>query len=450
MKYLFLISLYLIQSSLNVAATGTIGTEFVLSFPNIKLNNDHYKIFCSNDNYDYASIVVKWWSLKDKETKTDNFTITPLGYNEYIFDKTEVVFTSYSGYAEVIYIPENRITISSNIPIRVVANFYSFDPIFNNIHLVPSIESLGKNYMIQLPEPDVDQFQLIQLLPLEIDTKIELTHYVNGVLLVKSDLVLQSAFGSEQLTLVRQQSNLTVNSSFLIESDQPIAVVAAVTCKIISYNCIYLSFMPQALPSYANGMVDSKIFSLTDYTSIVTLLPRGEASINIVGANGYEITQSMPDHINTPYNYQFTLSDEVEYLINLPNVSVTASRHFTDKFGSTFSYYFSGSCITNLLPVSGFITGRHLIPLTGDQKYLEIYTDLKNMYNIILDYKYIYYWNPHVKNLLSTDFEYVALLVDLTQFQDPTILLYSSGRYMAYFFNIWNGRLGCYEIGYNN
>uniref|UniRef100_A0A0N4ZGL9 IgGFc_binding domain-containing protein n=1 Tax=Parastrongyloides trichosuri TaxID=131310 RepID=A0A0N4ZGL9_PARTI len=453
MNYSIFITLLLISIPKIIAATDTIGTEFVLSFANLKLIADYYTIVCTNDNNYTATANIKWWSLLLNMEVEDFLFIEAHGYNEYSFNKYEVLYTSYSGYGEINFVPENRIMINSDLPISVVASFHNRCPNLKNLHLVPSIPSLGQNYMVQLPEPSRDQFQIIQFLPLKNDTLIEITHYVNGIYLSKSTLVLKSKFGSTQHVMVRQQHTSIENSSFLIQATKPIAVVATVTCVKTKFACDYVAYMPQSLPLPENEIPNEnsgKIFALTSNTDSVYIYPQGaeyaDIFITVSNDNKYDISEN----ISTYYPYEFLSTSTLEYQIVAFNSSLRASRFVSELHEAPLYGSNDGACITNLPPISCFITGKILFALYDSRRFIEVYTDVRNMYNMFINDISIYKFNPKTRVLVTTDFMYAAFEVDLSKLFGTTATLYSDGIYMAYYIDTWGAKLACYELGYNN
>ncbi|CEF70295.1 Hypothetical protein SRAE_2000492800 [Strongyloides ratti] len=455
MKQFIFIALLFIFQGINFAFSEiqTLGTEFVFSYANIdrRYEKDHYKFFITNDNNISTIVNLQWWSIKKNVMKTASFSLKPYGHDDWEFDKEDVLFTKYSGYGQISEVPENRIMISSSSPVRVVSQVWTKHPDFQDLYLVPCTKSLGKNYMIQLPEPSENELQLVQFLPLKQDTIVNVTHYVNGVFLTKTTAVLKANMGNDQQVMVRQYHSTLINSSFLIEASLPIAVVGAVTCVPTSSGCDYTAYMPQQLASW-NGVTMNKYmddkFLLTENAKNVFIYPpiTQDTSISISANN--EKSNVLTQNISTLYSYQFNPSGTAEYQITTMSSSLRASRHLLN--GDYIIGSNGGSCVTNILSLSNFISGRTFFAPYRPSSFIEIYTKETNLNNIYLNNIQLLNLKSHVRVLSVTKYTYVAVIIDLSQLNAETYLLYSNDKYIAYYIDTWEKKMACYELAYNN
>uniref|UniRef100_A0A0N5CGW2 IgGFc_binding domain-containing protein n=1 Tax=Strongyloides papillosus TaxID=174720 RepID=A0A0N5CGW2_STREA len=455
MKYLIFISLIFLFHGINYTYSipHTIGTEFVFSYANIdrKHETDHYKFFLTNDNNVSTIVNMQWWSIKKNAQQTASFTLKPYGVDSYEFKKEDILFTQYSGYGQISEVPENRIMLTASSPIRIVSQVWTKKPDFQDLYLVPCTKSVGKNYMVQLPEPSENEFQLIQLLPLKQDAYVNVTHYVNGKFLTKSTTTLKANMGNDQQVMVRQYHPTMINSSYLIEASVPIAIVAAVTCVSTQSGCDYTAYMPQQLASWdgvtTNTYPDNK-FLLTENTKNVFIYPpaTGAQSIPIQANN--ENTTVLSNNIPTLYTYQYNPSGTVEYQITTVSSSLRASRHLIN--GDYILGSNGGSCLTNILSLSNFITGRTFFAPYRPSSFIEVYTKETNMNSIYLNNIPLVNLKSHVRVLSVTKYAYVALIIDLSQLNADSYLLYSDDKYIAYYIDTWENKMACYELGYNN
>lgn len=341
--------------------------------------------------------------------------------------------------------------VSASSPIRIVSQVWTKRPYYQDLYLVPCTKSLGKNYMVQLPEPAQNEYQLIQLLPLKQNAIVNVTHYVNGKFLTKSTTVLKANMGNDQQVMVRQYHSTLINSSFLIEASVPIAVVAAVTCISTSSGCDYTAYMPQQLASWDGKTIDKYSddkFLLTENAKNIFIFPPLTSANSISISANNERSNMVTESISTHYSYQFNPSGTAEYEITTNSSSLRASRHLLN--GDYIIGSNGGSCITNILSLSNFITGRTFFAPYRSSSFIEIYTKETNLNSIYLNNIPLINLKSHVRVLEVTNYRYAALIIDLSQLNAPTYLLYSNDKYIAYYIDTWSNKMACYELAYNN
>uniref|UniRef100_A0AC35UDW1 IgGFc_binding domain-containing protein n=1 Tax=Rhabditophanes sp. KR3021 TaxID=114890 RepID=A0AC35UDW1_9BILA len=170
------------------------------------------------------------------------------------------LFNNYNGMNQLYTIPDNRIIITSDNPIKVLVqvNFGNFNgQTIGDMYLVYPDFLLGNKYKVKLPKSSDGTPGLISLMALDNGPTIRgsITQYKNGNVASVNQFILGVAVGERQTIFVSDSSDQDI--SYTIVANGEFVVVASVPCVDLSF---------------ASGNVASDSTSACDYSAF-TLLP---------------------------------------------------------------------------------------------------------------------------------------------------------------------------------
>uniref|UniRef100_A0AC35TXV2 N-acetylgalactosaminide beta-1,3-galactosyltransferase n=1 Tax=Rhabditophanes sp. KR3021 TaxID=114890 RepID=A0AC35TXV2_9BILA len=213
-------------------STDSDGTSFITSFVNydVEVTNDYelsLHLLPIDKQFDYVNI--SYYSLlTNKLEKRNNLKVLKGQTNEIFFNYYEVIAPINNQTQNIEIIPDARIFIESNHPLKVIASLYNTKTGKGDIYLVPSIKFAGTDYVISLPEPNYNGYQMFNILS-TVDIETEVIIDINYSLGIKSHNIryLNGSMGSNQIQVIVPKEFAA--DSFEIKSNHPIIIVAAIT-----------------------------------------------------------------------------------------------------------------------------------------------------------------------------------------------------------------------------
>uniref|UniRef100_A0AC35TY13 IgGFc_binding domain-containing protein n=1 Tax=Rhabditophanes sp. KR3021 TaxID=114890 RepID=A0AC35TY13_9BILA len=250
------------------------------------------------------------------------------------------LFNNYNGMNQLYTIPDNRIIITSDNPIKVLVqvNFGNFNgQTIGDMYLVYPDFLLGNKYKVKLPKSSNGTPGLISLMALDNGPPIRgfITQYKNGSIASVNQFILAGAVGERQAIFVSDSSDQDI--SYTIVANREFVVVANVPCVDLSFAsgnaasdstsaCDYSAFTLLPIQnydchSYLDGNGDIKGIS-SQFTNYIYELPNAvECSSNLLVFNNLK--------------YRVTTEDKVS--VNMGK-SISINSKSSDGFSSRSTY----------------------------------------------------------------------------------------------------------------
>uniref|UniRef100_A0AC35UF19 IgGFc_binding domain-containing protein n=1 Tax=Rhabditophanes sp. KR3021 TaxID=114890 RepID=A0AC35UF19_9BILA len=150
------------------------------------------------------------------------------------FSYAEIIDDSYTTTSGPVVIPDPRIIIKSNTPIKVIARIFNRITGKGDSYDLVSTNFVSNEYEVNLPKSNKDGFQLIHILPSDSSPSIvQYIHFQDGVQVDTGTLLLHNTLGAFQNAISVPFDGTSHNYYF--KGDNNFYITAAVTNVDINY-----------------------------------------------------------------------------------------------------------------------------------------------------------------------------------------------------------------------
>uniref|UniRef100_A0AC35TYL6 IgGFc_binding domain-containing protein n=1 Tax=Rhabditophanes sp. KR3021 TaxID=114890 RepID=A0AC35TYL6_9BILA len=447
-RLLICLSIWLITLGTSVQGIAdSDGTDFVANFLQYGSKNPKdfsVKLYFSCVSAAKATVTYKYTSLVTNALVTDTTVVDPGSFVSVFLKYQEIVTDGFVANGNVKLVPDTRVFIHSDVPIKVLAEIYNINTGVGDVYLVLPTSLAGSTFNIQLPQ-SVDGDAMIIAIAGQGNAK---TTIKVGVSINQGPLTTQNQVFDP--TMGQPQPFIAFNDAFAdsvyITSDQPISITIASTCVDLLYlvgksngrskPCDYAASMAQPIGVWDCQSIltpyDLRVITGT-YTNLLTASPSdatcaGNILPTMVYTNDNPVGKSTI--LGTGYSTNFPItSNTKDFGLRSSHAVVPLTR--------------IGSPNANMnVPLNGAFM--HLIPdttqfITGDINFktfyagdtLEIYSESSTTFDqFTIDGKPISPLQVKVIPIGFFDRNYTSFAITIAT---PTNHVFNSpGKYIAY------------------